>query len=79
LQEHFVEDRNTGKHGCIKCNKQYSGFMELVRHIARQLGNHGKYQCGLCQLEFELQSTELTGVERMFVIHMKFRFQFSFI
>jgi hypothetical protein len=64
LQEHFVEDRNTGKHGCIKCNKQYSGFMELVRHIARQHGNHGKYQCGLCQ-EFELQSTELTGVEHV--------------
>jgi hypothetical protein len=39
--------------------------MELVRHIARQHGNHGKYQCGLCQLEFELQSTELTGVEHV--------------
>jgi hypothetical protein len=38
--------------------------MVLVRHIAREHGNQGKYQCGLCQ-ELELESTDLTGVEHV--------------
>jgi hypothetical protein len=59
IQEHIVEDRNTGKYGCNKCNKQSSGFMTLVQHIARQHGNDGNYQCALCQ---ELESKEPTGV-----------------
>ena len=33
--------------------------MTLVQHVARQHGNDGNYQCGLCQ---ELESTEPTGI-----------------
>jgi uncharacterized CHY-type Zn-finger protein len=59
LQEHFVQDENTGKYTCYKCKKGFSNFMTLVQHIARQHGNDGNYQCGLCQ---ELESKEPTGV-----------------
>ncbi|CAB4015668.1 zinc finger 236 isoform X8, partial [Paramuricea clavata] len=58
LQEDFVDD-NTGRYVCNKCNKKFSTFVKLSRHIARHHGNDGKYQCGLCQ---ELESTEPTGV-----------------
>ncbi|CAB4012897.1 zinc finger 236 isoform X1, partial [Paramuricea clavata] len=59
LQEHFVEDKSTGKYACNKCNRPFSNFMKLVKHVARQHGNDGIYQCGLCQ---ELESKEPTGV-----------------
>jgi ssDNA-binding Zn-finger/Zn-ribbon topoisomerase 1 len=59
LQEHFVQDENTGKYTCYKCKKGFSNFIKLVRHIARQHGNDGNYQCGLCQ---ELKSKEPTGI-----------------
>ena len=58
LQEHFVEDKNTGKYVCNYCNEQLSNFMTLIQHITRLHGNYGNYQCGLCQ---ELESTEPTG------------------
>jgi DNA-directed RNA polymerase subunit RPC12/RpoP len=67
LQEHFVEDKNTGKYVCNYCNEQLSNFMTLIQHITRLHGNDGNYQCGLCQ---ELESTEPTGVQvlDMFVV-----------
>jgi hypothetical protein len=59
LQEYFIEDKNTGKYVCNKCNKESSRFVKLVQHIERHHGNDGNYLCGLCQ---ELESTEPTGV-----------------
>jgi KRAB domain-containing zinc finger protein len=59
LQGHFAEDKSIGKYACNKCNKRFSNFMTLVQHIARQHGNDGNYQCGLCQ---ELESKEPTGI-----------------
>ena len=59
LQEYFVEDKNTGKYVCNKCNKESSRFVKLVQHIERHHGNDGNYLSGLCQ---ELESTEPTGV-----------------
>jgi hypothetical protein len=59
LQEYFVEDKNTGKYVCNKCNKEFFRLMKLVQHIARHHANDGNYLCGLCQ---ELESIEPTGV-----------------
>ncbi|CAB4031783.1 zinc finger 271-like [Paramuricea clavata] len=59
LNEHFFVFEHDGKCSCSKCDKRCINFMKLVQHIARQHGNDGNYQCGLCQ---ELGSTEPTGV-----------------
>ena len=59
VQEHFVEEEHTKQCTCNKCDKKFSDSKNLVKHIARQHGNDGTYQCCLCQ---ELESTEPTGV-----------------
>ena len=58
VQEHFVEDEHTKQFTCSKCDEKFSNSKKLVKHIARQHGNDGTYQCRLCQ---ELESTEPTG------------------
>ena len=32
LQEHFVQDENTGKYTCQKCKNGFSNFIKLVQH-----------------------------------------------
>ena len=59
VQEYFVEDERTKQFTCNKCDEKFSNSKKLVKHIARQHGNDGTYQCCLCQ---ELESTEPTGV-----------------
>ena len=59
VQEHFVENEHTKQFTCNKCDEKFSNSKKLVKHIARQHGNDGTYQCRLCQ---ELESTEPTGV-----------------
>ena len=59
LQEYLVEAENTKKSTCCKCNEKFSNSKKLMKHIARQHGNDGTYQCCLCQ---ELETTEPTGV-----------------
>ena len=59
VQEYFVEDEHTKQFTCNKCDEKFSNLRKLVKHIARQHGNDGIYQCRLCQ---ELESTEPTGV-----------------
>ena len=59
MQEYFVEDVHTKQYTCNKCDKKFSNLKKLVKHITRQHGNDGTYQCRLCQ---ELESTEPTGV-----------------
>ena len=59
VQEYFVEDEHTKQCTCNKCDEKFSNSKKLVKHIARQHGNDGTYQCRLCQ---ELESTEPTGV-----------------
>jgi hypothetical protein len=54
LQEYFVEDKNTGKYVCNKCNKKFFRLMKLVQHIERHHGNYGNYLCGLCQNQLVL-------------------------
>ena len=58
VQEYFVEDEHTKQFTCNKCDEKFSNSKKLVKHIARQHGNDGTYQCRLCQ---ELKSTEPTG------------------
>ena len=55
----FVKDEHTKQSTCNKCDEKFSNSKELMKHIARQHGNDGTYQCRLCQ---ELESTEPTGV-----------------
>ena len=59
VQEYFLEDEHTKPCTCNKCNKKFYDLEKFVKHIARQHGNDGTYQCHLCQ---ELESTEPTGV-----------------
>ena len=59
VQEHFVQNEHTKQFTCNKCDEKFSNSKKLVKHIARQHGNDGTYQCRLCQ---ELESTEPTGV-----------------
>ena len=59
VQEYFVEDEHTKQCTCNKCDEKFSNSKKLVKHIERQHGNDGTYQCCLCQ---ELESTEPTGV-----------------
>jgi hypothetical protein len=59
LNEHFFVFEHDGKCSCSKCDKRCVNFTKLVRHISREHGNDGNYQCGSCQ---ELESTEPTGV-----------------
>ena len=59
VQEYFVEDEHTKQCTCNKCDEKFSNSKKLMKHIARQHGNDGTYQCRLCQ---ELESTEPTGV-----------------
>ena len=59
VQEYFVQDKHTKQCTCNKCDEKFSNLKKLVKHIARQHGNYGTYQCRLCQ---ELESTEPTGV-----------------
>ena len=59
VQEYFVEDEHTKQFTCNKCDEKLSNSKKLVKHIARQHGNDGSYQCCLCQ---ELESTKPTGV-----------------
>ena len=59
VQEYFVKNEHTKQFTCNKCDEKFSNSKKLVKHIARQHGNDGTYQCRLCQ---ELESTEATGV-----------------
>ena len=59
VQEYFVKDEHTKQFTCNKCDEKFSNSKKLVKHIARQHGNDGTYQCCLCQ---ELESKEPTGV-----------------
>ena len=59
MQEYFVEDEHTKQFTCNKCDEKFSNSKKLMKHIARQHGNDGTYQCRLCR---ELESTEPTGV-----------------
>jgi hypothetical protein len=59
LNEHFFVFEHDGIYRCSKCDKRCINFMKLVQHIAKEHGNDGHYQCGLCQ---ELESTQPTGV-----------------
>ena len=59
VQEYFVEDEHTKQFTCNKCDKKFSNSKKLIKHIARQHGNDGTYQCRLCQ---ELESKEPSGV-----------------
>ena len=59
VQEYFVKDEHTKQFTCNKCDEKFSNSKKLVKHIARQHGNDGTYQCRLCQ---ELELTESTGV-----------------
>ena len=59
VQEYFVQDEHTKQFNCKKCDEKFCDSKELVKHIARQHGNDGTYQCRLCK---ELDSTEPTGV-----------------
>ena len=59
VQEYFVKDEHTKQFTCNKCDEKFSNSKKLVKHIARQHGNDGTYQCRLCQ---ELESTKPTGV-----------------
>ena len=49
VQEYFVEDEHTKQYTCKKCDEKFSNSKKLVKHIARQHGNDGTYQCRLCQ------------------------------
>ena len=59
VQEYFVQDEHTKQCTCNKCDEKFCDSKKLVKHIARQHGNDGTYQCCLCK---ELESTEPTGV-----------------
>ena len=59
VQEYFVLDEHTKQFTCNKCDEKFSDSEKLVKHIARQHGNDGTYQCRLCQ---ELESKEPTSV-----------------
>ena len=60
VQEYFVQDiEHTKQFTCNKCDEKFCDSKKLVKHIARQHGNDGTYQCRLCQ---ELELTEPTGV-----------------
>ena len=59
VQEYFVEGEHTKQCTCNKCDEKFSNSKKLMKHIARQHGNDGTYQCRLCQ---ELESSEPTGV-----------------
>ena len=57
MLEYFIEDEHTKQCICKKCDEKFYDSKELVKHIARQHGNDGTYQCCLCQ---ELETTEPT-------------------
>ncbi|CAB4025581.1 gastrula zinc finger -like, partial [Paramuricea clavata] len=59
LNEQFFVFEHNRKYSCSKCDKLCVNFTKLVRHISREHGSDGNYQCGSCQ---ELKSTEPTGV-----------------
>ena len=59
LQEYFIVDEDTKQCACKTCDEKFSNSKKFVKHIARQQGNDGSYQCRLCR---ELESTEPTGV-----------------
>ena len=72
VQECFVQDEHTKQFTCNKCDEKFFNSKKLVKHIARQHGNDGTYQCRLCQ---ELESTEPTGVGYIcFVCNVVFDF-----
>ena len=47
------------KYVCNKCKNPFSTFKRMLKHIGREHGSDGNYQCGLCE---ELHSKEPTGV-----------------
>ena len=59
VQEYFVEDEHSTQCTCNKCNAKFSNSKKLLKHLKRQHGDDGTYQCCLCQ---ELKSTEPTGI-----------------
>ena len=49
VQEYFVQDEHTKQFTCNKCDEKFSNSKKLVKHIAKQHGTDGTYQCRLCQ------------------------------
>jgi KRAB domain-containing zinc finger protein len=60
LKGYFViVDKTTGTHyQCVNCDRQFSSFKNLVKHIG-QRHNSGNLKCSVCQ---ELDSNEPTGI-----------------